>query len=54
MKSFCSARVQAGIADSSTCSLEGERYRAKQAAEKVPLFVILGEAKNPSWIKTKD
>jgi hypothetical protein len=27
---------------------------AEQAAEKVPWFVILSEAKNPSWIKTKD
>jgi hypothetical protein len=28
--------------------------QASQAAEKVPLFVILSEAKNPSWINTKD
>jgi hypothetical protein len=27
---------------------------SKQAAKKVPWFVILSEAKNPSWIKTKD
>jgi hypothetical protein len=28
--------------------------QASQAAEKVPWFVILSEAKNPSWITTKD
>jgi hypothetical protein len=30
------------------------RSAAKQAAEKVPMFVIVSEAKNLSWIKTKD
>jgi hypothetical protein len=33
---------------------KGKTPQAKQAAEKVPWFVILSEAKNPSWIKTKD
>jgi hypothetical protein len=32
----------------------GQNPQAEKAAEKVPWFVILSEAKNPSWIKTKD